>query len=88
MPEKRDCKYDFFGITTKDSYISNHNALAGYRWRLVDSAAISRMSSVGKGKNMRGFGQTNVDLVVAGIACDAARLFSAETATKKITKLV
>jgi hypothetical protein len=37
---------------------------------------------------MRGFGQTNVDLVVAGPARDDARLFCAKTTAKKTTKQV
>jgi hypothetical protein len=37
---------------------------------------------------MRGFGLTNVDLAVAGLARDNARLFSAKTTAKKTTKQV
>jgi hypothetical protein len=46
------------------------------------------MSSFRKGNTMRGLRQAIVELFVTGLARDAARLFSAKTASKKTTKQV
>ena len=87
MPEKQGCKYGFFGITTKDSYISNHTeTVSAVRdWLTLQLFPLRARSE--KEKTMRGFGQTRFDQVVAGLARDNARLFSTKTA-KKTTKQV
>jgi hypothetical protein len=55
---------------------------------LIDSVAFSPKSSAEKGKTMRGFSQAILMFIVAGLARDHARLFTAKTTASKTTKTV